>query len=100
MPTNYQRGRAIEYQAIHMLKEQGYAAQRTAGSHGPFDIIAWNADSIRLIQIKGTRGPTAITTALTKARNTWRDTPIPRAPAISLEVWVKERSKWHVFKAI
>lgn len=55
MPNkNYISGRQYEYKCIVELRRQGAVeAQRTAGSHGSFDIIAIMPDGlIRLIQVK------------------------------------------------
>jgi len=52
MNKNYRRGYEIERKAVKELKELGYNAVRTAGSHSPFDVIAWNEDQVRFIQIK------------------------------------------------
>lgn len=52
---NYNRGRAKEYRIAHKFKKMGYdIAQRTAGSHSPFDVIAISkADKrIYLVQSK------------------------------------------------
>lgn len=55
MPNkHYEKGRRKEYKVVNMMREKGYLAQRTAGSHSPFDVIAINPDiqDIRLIQVK------------------------------------------------
>ena len=38
--SNYIAGRSFEYQIVKLFKDNGYEATRTAGSHGPWDIIA------------------------------------------------------------
>ena len=58
MTTNYEKGRAAEYKAMHQLRADGYAVLRTAGSHGMYDVIAWNPDTVRFIQIKRDCKPT------------------------------------------
>jgi len=41
MPTtNYERGRAYEYKIKKQLEGEGWTVVRTAGSHGPFDLIS------------------------------------------------------------
>lgn len=58
--THYNKGREKEYNICRRLKREGYQiAQRTAGSHSPFDVIAINKDTktIRLIQSKVTITP-------------------------------------------
>lgn len=55
MPNkNYIKGRRKEYKYVNIMKNKGFIAQRTAGSHSPFDIIAINPETkqIRLIQCK------------------------------------------------
>jgi len=55
MPNkNYIKGRRKEYKYVKIMRELGFIAQRTAGSHSPFDVIAINPDTkqIRLIQCK------------------------------------------------
>lgn len=49
---NYNRGRANEYKAMRILEKAGYNVFRSAGSHGVFDIIAYNSNGLRLIQCK------------------------------------------------
>ena len=36
--TNYKKGARLEREVVNIFKEHGYIAQRTAGSHSPFDI--------------------------------------------------------------
>lgn len=51
--TNYERGRALEYKIKAQLEEQGYAVMRSAGSHGPYDLIALDrTGKVRFIQLK------------------------------------------------
>jgi Holliday junction resolvase len=53
--TNYRRGYITENKAVNQLKKMGYTAVRTAGSHSPFDVIAWKQDEVRFIQLKRTK---------------------------------------------
>ncbi len=50
--SHYSKGRQYEYRTIKSLKDQGFNCIRSAGSHGPFDIVAWNEDVIYFIQVK------------------------------------------------
>jgi len=56
MPNkNYEKGRRKEYKVCEKLKQEGCEiAQRTAGSHSPFDVIGidLNDKVIKLIQAK------------------------------------------------
>jgi len=48
----YKKGSKREYQTRNKLRKQGYNVLRAAGSHGVFDIVAINSESVRLIQVK------------------------------------------------
>lgn len=51
--TKYASGRRIEYLARDILKSRGYMVIRSAGSKGPFDLVAIPMDGgARFIQIK------------------------------------------------
>jgi hypothetical protein len=53
--ANYKRGAQTEYKVRTEFVEKGYYATRTAGSHSPADVIAWNEEHLYLIQTKRTR---------------------------------------------
>ena len=36
---NYLRGVRLEREVVNLFKENGWIAQRTAGSHSPFDVV-------------------------------------------------------------
>lgn len=56
MPNkNYLRGRRWEYEVAKQLRKEGYKVMRTAGSHGPYDLIALGPNLIILIQCKVTK---------------------------------------------
>lgn len=51
--TNYEAGRRIEYRVKKDLELKGFTVMRTAGSHGHFDLIAYEPKGlIHLIQLK------------------------------------------------
>jgi Holliday junction resolvase len=53
--ANYRAGRAIEYEVVKHFQNKGYTAFRTAGSHGPYDVVAIRADrKPELVQCKRT----------------------------------------------
>ena len=80
MATNYARGRAAEYRTIRLLEAGGYTCARTAGSHGCADVIAWNAQGFRLVQVK--RGRDGISPL---ERETFSQLPVPAGTL--KEVW-------------
>ena len=86
MGTRYQQGRDAEYRAIDDLALEGWAAERTAGSHGTADVIAWNDRLIRYIQIKTFRANKPPSYA--KDLKQLQDLPVP--PNGSTELWVRK----------
>jgi Holliday junction resolvase len=52
--NNYKNGRAREYRIMNNLRLDGFEVFRTAGSHGCFDLIAFNFEEgiLNLIQVK------------------------------------------------
>lgn len=55
MPNkNYNRGRAYEYARMKFWRNHAYEVLRTAGSHGPFDLIVvpLGSDPVMFIQCK------------------------------------------------
>lgn len=54
MNKAYIAGRNFEYKIKKLLEERGYVVLRTAGSHGPFDLVAIDSQhkTILLIQCK------------------------------------------------
>jgi len=52
MNKSYTKGRRIEYLAKKILENEGYQVFRSAGSKGPWDLIALKDHDIRFIQVK------------------------------------------------
>ena len=51
------KGRRAEHWVRGELERLGYTVVRAAASKGPVDLVAWDADTIRLVQVKaGQRG--------------------------------------------
>lgn len=48
----YTKGYRSERRVIRDFGRCGYQCMRSAGSHGPFDIIAWNSSALVFIQVK------------------------------------------------
>ena len=81
MPNRqYGRGRAAEHRARVTLEAAGYTVVRSAGSRGPADLVAWNAQGWRLIQVK--RGRDGISPL---DRETFAQLPVPSGTL--KEVW-------------
>lgn len=56
MPNaKYNRGAHYERQTMQKLEREGYRCHRMAGSHGIYDVIAYNDKTCRLIQVKSTQ---------------------------------------------
>ena len=83
----YARGRRKEYDVLRRLRAAGWHAQRTAGSHGLFDVVAIKGGQpVKLVQVKYTKRP-----GLAWADANWhslaafgRDSSIPA----DVEAWV------------
>lgn len=54
MPNkNYQAGRRMEYESVKRWRAKGYDANRSAGSHGHWDVVAVRSGrSVELVQCK------------------------------------------------
>lgn len=54
MPNlNYLRGRRFEYERMKFYREKGYEVLRSAGSHGDFDLVAYDFPRpVLLVQCK------------------------------------------------
>lgn len=71
MNKNYVRGRANEYKTMGILEAVGYNCFRSAGSHGPFDVIGISKRGIILVQVKTNGQPSPAD------METMRDFPAP-----------------------
>lgn len=86
MPTNYSRGASAEYRAIEHLEGVGYFCVRSAGSHGPVDLVAIGPTGIRLIQVKRVKEGFLSETERETAREALH--ALPLLPGVSRELWV------------
>jgi|TARA_B100000959_G_scaffold271636_1_gene319991 Holliday junction resolvase len=50
--TPYTRGRAREYQALRILRSEGWLCSRSAASHGAVDIFACKNGKMVFVQVK------------------------------------------------
>ncbi|MEZ8221354.1 holliday junction resolvase (hjc) [Candidatus Fervidibacteria bacterium JGI MDM2 JNZ-1-D12] len=57
MGTLYQRGAKQEHRLKHILRSFGFEVVRAAGSHGKFDIWAFDGRRLLLIQLKKRKPP-------------------------------------------
>lgn len=64
MATNYSRGYSAENKCVNELKANGWVAMRTAGSHGPADVVAANDNYTLFIQVKKVRNEKGVKAAL------------------------------------
>lgn len=55
--SNYVRGYEVERRVVQELTAQGYHVVRSAGSHTPVDIVAWNEQEVVFIQVKRCKSP-------------------------------------------
>ena len=97
MGTPYQAGRRAEYAAIRELKTQGYQAVRTAGSHGPFDVVAWTPNELLFVQVKKTSYPPAFANILKSAADELSAAGFPTHVARGVEIWIRCIGSWYVY---
>ena len=56
MPRSpYRKGARYEYYVKRLLEEKGYLVVRTAGSHGPFDLIALDTEKREILLVQVTK---------------------------------------------
>ena len=91
MVTNYARGASYERLCVKALKKQGYTvANRSAGSHGLFDVFGIALDHVIYIQVKSTPGDAS------KAIESIESADLCRADNIIYEVWEKRSRGWRI----
>jgi len=58
MPSNYRKGANYEYKLKREFEKEGdtILVIRSAGSHGPVDLVVFKNDSILLVQAKKIKG--------------------------------------------
>jgi len=83
MPNrNYLKGRRAEYKTIETLKNEGYICLRTAGSHGHYDVVAWDDYDVYFIQVKIDCLPSS------KEIEKITNSPFPKVRNCHREIWV------------
>jgi Holliday junction resolvase len=87
MSNNYRKGTDIEYRVMELLERVGYQTARCAGSHGPFDVIAWNHLGMRFIQSKRTERPSV---KYDEDIERIQLTPLPPHSTAELWVWLNK----------
>jgi hypothetical protein len=92
--ANYKAGYRAERFAIEFLQKQGYLAFRTAGSHGVFDVIGFNAKEFVLLQLKVCKYGKLSSYELVK--DGIRKTEVPSNARKELWVWERRRG-FHYF---
>ena len=87
-------GYRAELRAKKYLEDMGYNVIRSRGSHGLFDVVAFNKDVTRFIQIKKTKEKSI--PAYIRERNVLADLAV--SGSIRVEFWVwQERKGWQFF---
>ena len=100
MVTNYQRGRSAEYKAVKELQAAGYIVTRAAGSHGLWDVVAVNANGVRMIQVKSDVDENDVRFECKVAKEAMAK--IFRPSNVSYEVWgrVHGRNGWIIREVV
>jgi hypothetical protein len=88
MASNYQRGRAKEYDCMGKLEAQGYTCTRSASSKGLWDVVGVRFDGTKLIQIKLTsKGD------FSEDENCALLRDLPAHPTTDKELWIYHAGK-------
>ena len=85
---NARKGTRRERQRVHELKELGYTVIRSAGSRGPFDLVAINGREMLLEQIKASKTKHGIARARREAKAALRGVRVPPRAQVNLVVYV------------
>jgi Holliday junction resolvase len=92
MNKNYLAGYKAERRAVNYLKKEGYTIIRSGKSRTPVDLVAFNAEKIRLIQIKSTKEKKI--PSYNEDIQALQDMKIPENATIELWVW-ESSVGWH-----
>lgn len=87
--TRYTSGRRAEWLARDELTVGGYTVVRAAGSKGKVDLVAWNYECVRFIQIK--KGTGRVTNDEFEALHSF---DIPEHSTV--EVWKRKDGVWDI----
>jgi len=83
--AEYPKGRRRELAVKHFLEALGYTVIRSAGSKGPWDLVAYKEGEVRFIQVKSAKPSRPFLERL------FRGPEAPMTP--SYEVWVFQPRK-------
>jgi len=86
------KGRRNEHKTIRLLEDLGYECVRSAASRGTFDVIAFNAKSVKLVQVKSNRWPGSAETEAMElfecpaiaSKEVWRWDKFARRPRVKM----------------
>ena len=101
--SNYSRGRDTEYLARDLLILHGFQVVRSAGSHTPIDLVAWqDGGHPRLIQVKRSNSHLDETVRVTRAYRQDIEAlrTISRPRGSTVELWVRTPHKGWQFYSI
>jgi hypothetical protein len=93
------KGTRNEHKTIERLKEQGFSCIRSAGSFGPFDIVAISPRDIKLVQVKSNEWPPPHEREVMELfkcprsveKEVWRWDDYQRHPRIK---WLDDNKEW------
>jgi len=83
--TNYVRGREVEYRCAAKLRQDGYRIIRASSSKGDFDIIAYNKNKIRFVQLKREKEQQGTYPSI---RDAIREIDLPQHVIVTKELWI------------
>ncbi len=89
--SNYSKGRVYEWKAQKELEAEGYVVVRSSASHSPIDLIAVGCGSIKIIQVKSTKGDKVYMNTYKEDISSLREMKVP--DNVTREIWVWRRYK-------
>lgn len=84
--ANYIKGRSREYQALKILRDDGWLCSRSAASHSAIDIFACKDEMVLLIQVKS--GKARVTEKDRLELSKWK-----KESGCCVEIWYFGRKK-------
>ena len=87
--TSYAKGVRTERLARRQLEATGNLVIRSAGSKGPFDLVALGSNGVRFIQVRDDD-------VSNPAKDIMREehAHLPRLPGVSYELWERRNRTW------
>lgn len=98
--TAYEKGRRYEHKIKRMYEADGCFVMRSAGSHGPADLVVIGPQGVGLVQVKSTQRlppPLYVEDRIALAETVEALRPYVPGLWARLHVWVEPHRAWQVW---